>query len=232
MTSIRIITLNIEGDKHLDIVICLQEVFEKDVEQIKKSLSMNGEFIPCMYINEENVAHFSPGNVWGIMVLTNLLEYSISKKYYSSYSSELPELGYKNPNAAHRVLFIIDVRKQAQNFRIITTHFTWTPDGNPLPLQFEHMEAMLSVLNTFDEFVLCGDFNAPRGGEVWKILAKKYTDTIPPNITTTLDPNIHRTKNLELVVDGIFSTPKYSVTNVAVRGGLSDHKAIIATIIK
>jgi exonuclease III len=62
-TSIKLITLNIEGDRHLDRVIpflqkenahvvCLQEVLQSNVELLKKELQMFGEYEPTLAYKE------------------------------------------------------------------------------------------------------------------------------------------------------------------------------------
>ena len=55
-------------------------------------------------------------------------------------------------------------------------------------------------------------------------------DHLPATVTTTLDAKFHYAGALELVVDTIFATPEYSVDDVKVLEGISDHKGILATI--
>jgi endonuclease/exonuclease/phosphatase family metal-dependent hydrolase len=78
--------------------------------------------------------------------------------------------------------------------------------------------------------VLCGDFNAPRGKEIFSRLAAHWTDHVPLAHTTSLDPVLHRAGALQLMVDGIFSTPDYDVSGVRLHQGVSDHCAITARI--
>ncbi len=78
--------------------------------------------------------------------------------------------------------------------------------------------------------MLCGDFNAPRGGPVFDKLADHLADNIPPAATTTIDPNLHRSGALELVVDGLFTSPHFTASDVALHPGLSDHQGVTATI--
>ena len=243
MSSLKVVTCNIEGNRHLPEVIsflqserpdvvCLQEVLGSNVERLKNELSMNGEFIPCLKIDQENFVGFPVGETWGVMVLTNLLEFSISTNPYVTNGESIPEFGYKNPNAANRVLEIIEVKKEDVLFRVITTHFTWTPDGKSSELQRDNLQKMLAILKQYDEFVLCGDFNAPRGGEIWEMIASAYKDNIPLDALSTIDPNLHRVKDIQLVVDGVFSTSSYTVSDVRLHEGVSDHKAVVATINK
>ena len=81
-------------------------------------------------------------------------------------------------------------------------------------------------------FVLTGDFNAPRGGEIFAELASRYKDNIPNHYQSSLDPDLHRVKNLKLMVDGLFSTPDYNLGEVRLINGVSDHLAVAAKVSK
>jgi endonuclease/exonuclease/phosphatase family metal-dependent hydrolase len=124
------------------------------------------------------------------------------------------------------------VGKEGVEYKIATMHFTWTPDGQPSDLQRVHIEELFTLLDPMGELVLTGDFNAPRGGEIWSRLAARYVDNVPLQYTTSLDAGLHRVKNLERMVDGVFSTQEYRVSAVSMKDGVSDHMALIATIEK
>ena len=78
--------------------------------------------------------------------------------------------------------------------------------------------------------MLCGDFNAPRGGEIFGLLAQKYKDNVPQKYTTSIDGILHRAGPLPFMVDGLFSTPGYTVSHVEMVCGISDHCALIANV--
>ncbi len=239
----KLISLNIEASNHLDRVlpflqqesadvVCLQEVIDTDVEALKKSLHMDGVYVPAVYINIGNKPEdtlLPIGTHEGTMILFNeepknilLLPYVKQDKRVPSYNGI--------PNNVNRFLLGVELQMNQTFYRVFTTHFTWTPNGKSSSLQFEDMDKMLTQLDTFEQYILCGDFNAPRGGEIWRLLTNRLHDNIPQSVTTTLDPVIHRIKNLQLVVDGIFSTPSYLVTGVRLESGISDHQALIATL--
>ena len=90
---------------------------------------------------------------------------------------------------------------------------------------------MLRLFEQKKEIVFCGDFNAPRGGEVFSTLATVFTDNIPSSVTTTMDNALHRVgdKLRPLVVDGLF-TRGYKASNVRVVCGVSDHCAVVGEI--
>ncbi len=115
-------------------------------------------------------------------------------------------------------------------YRLCNTHFLWTPDGSTSDEQRQALSNMFELLENEKEFVLCGDFNAPRGREIFSTLAQKFKDNVPPEYTSSLDPVLHRAAPLHLMVDGLFSTPGYNVTGVKMVGGVSDHCALVGHI--
>jgi endonuclease/exonuclease/phosphatase family metal-dependent hydrolase len=101
----------------------------------------------------------------------------------------------------------------------------------------------LGILETQGEFVLTGDFNAPRmhkgnPGEIFSAIASRYTDNIPVHYETSIDASLHRngkTRPLDFVdkmVDGLFTTPVYTAHDVGLHFGVSDHAAVSAIISK
>jgi endonuclease/exonuclease/phosphatase family metal-dependent hydrolase len=93
------------------------------------------------------------------------------------------------------------------------------------------MKNLLALLAKTPELILCGDFNAPRGGEIFKMLADKYKDNIPPEYDSSLDTELHRIGKIKkLMVDGLFTTSAYIVSDVKLSEGVSDHKAVTAII--
>jgi endonuclease/exonuclease/phosphatase family metal-dependent hydrolase len=127
----------------------------------------------------------------------------------------------------HRVAVIVS----CTGFQFGCTHFTWTPDGNPNEAQRHDLAVLLDVLKKYPELVLCGDFNIPRASnELYRLLAERYTDHVPPEIHNSLDPQYHRKPSLVHMVDYIWSTPHYCVEGVRVVCGVSDHCAIVAEV--
>ena len=94
----------------------------------------------------------------------------------------------------------------------------------------QDLKVLFELLENIPEFILCGDFNAPRGTAIFDSIAEKYKDNIPQDISTTIDKNLHKAGDLQLVVDGLFTTPEYKVDSIKILDKLSDHCAILATI--
>lgn len=97
-------------------------------------------------------------------------------------------------------------------------------------MQQRLLPKLLETLGSFPELILAGDFNAPRGGEVFGTIAARYKDNIPPEYKTSIDGGLHRAGKLEYMVDGLFTTPQYIASKVRLIDGVSDHMAIVAEI--
>nr|MBP6949111.1 endonuclease/exonuclease/phosphatase family protein [Candidatus Paceibacterota bacterium] len=117
-------------------------------------------------------------------------------------------------------------------YRYAVTHFPVTIKGESSVHQLEILKPFFEGLDTLQEFVLCGDFNAPRGKETFRRISEKYKDNIPLHYKTSIDQNLHRDKDQKImfVVDGLFTTPLYSTENTKLIDGVSDHMAVVSTI--
>lgn len=239
---LKLLSLNIEGDNHFEPilrlvereqpdVVCFQEVFEADLPFLQTSLHMQAQYVPTGLVTQPNNVRLSPKGKIGVAVFTRTLPQATSNAYYSGDPSSLGELNMRNPEVAPHAILRIDAVKDESLYRIITTHFTWAAGGGVNETQRRDLQQLFNVLEPFNEYVLCGDFNAPRGKEIFNLLATHYKDNIPPEVTTTMDNALHRNPHLlPLVVDGLFTTPKYMAADVQVIAGVSDHRAIIANI--
>lgn len=235
------VSLNVEGDKHLPRVIdflkrekpdvvCLQEVFAANLEMFKNELNLEGEFFPTVNVANETIWAKNIKGLSGMGILTNIKNANFNSDYYFGKRELVSSYIFTKPNSGARVLAWMDAEKDGRKYRIAATHFTWSSDGKANAEQKRDIKNLIKLLDKKGDFVLCGDFNAPRGGEIFKILADRYQDNIPRNAPTTLDAGYHRMPGLRLVVDGLFSTEKYKVSRVRVVNGISDHMAIAAEI--
>lgn len=242
---IKIISLNVERSKHLarnlpffleeqPDVLCLQEAFEADLERMKKELKM--PFLiwqPDVLIDTKTNSTGRPGYS-GQAILSRQPLTDTGEAYYY-----MPENGIALQSKG-----MVDVRltnaqgvvwasveKDGEQFVFANTHFTWTPDGFPDEHQETDFAALKSILSTLPPHVLVGDLNAPRGRGIWEKFSALYDrDNIPPDVPTTIDPELHRFGDLGHVVDCLFTNEKYRATDVRVVSGLSDHQAIVADI--
>lgn len=238
--SIRLVSLNIEGDNHYDKifpffsqekpdVICMQEVFEIDLPRFTQRLQMEHRYLACENITKENPYRLAPKGHQGIAIFSRLPILASCSSYYETFREE--DHGDSSPNSGHRGFLWVDVDVDGVVRRIVTTHFTWSPNGSVTELQKADLENLLSKTAQLGEHVICGDFNAPRGREIFDTLAQHYLDNIPADVICSLDKTIHRKGNLlpNLMVDGLF-TRGYRATDVQVIAGISDHCAVTAQI--
>lgn len=241
----KLISLNIEGNKHLDRqvpffkaenpdVLCLQEVFETDFEFFKKELGMEGAFVP-MHRSRLFFEEGQPFVPLGLAILTKCRQKDVKVNYYWKTQDELTDFIFGEEGAfdrQHRFLLTVCIESaSSKKFFIGSTHFTWSFGGNVSESQLRDMSSMMKELDRFEQIILCGDFNAPRGREIFGMLASKYIDAVPPEYITSLDNNLHKVKDIpSYMVDGLFHTRAYEVKGVRLKDGVSDHCAIVAEI--
>ncbi|MCD8527023.1 hypothetical protein LRY65_02295 [Candidatus Woesebacteria bacterium] len=137
----------------------------------------------------------------------------------------------QKPNSGRRTVQVVEVEQEGKKYRIANTHLTWTPNGSVTEEQLAAARNMLQHLKKYEALILVGDFNAPRGKETFQLLADTYTDNIPPEATSSLDPELHRAGPLPYMVDGVFTTSGYRVEHISLHTGISDHQGIVADIL-
>lgn len=237
--EVKILSLNIEGDKHLPEVIklvgrekpdvvCLEEIFGEDFQIFRRQFDMKGIFMPAVWIDSPGIPGFSKQGQFGVALLSRLPGKFSGNYYFKRRGPKLPR--YRGqPNAGHRCLVW---QKVGKGPIVAATHFTWSKNGQATQKQRRELTSLSQLLDKLQPDILCGDFNAPRGGEIWAAVSQKLVDNIPPGTKTTLDPTFHYTNGLELVVDGFFTSPNSGMTVKSLRlvGGVSDHLAIVASV--
>ena len=177
--------------------------------------------------------YYKPGKLcfWGVAILFNSCM-STSKAYYHKIHTPLPSFGNGLIGQIEPAIAFCTIKKNNILFNFATTHFPWSPNGQPSNEQLVEINNLFGILRKHNELILTGDFNAPRGGKIFGKISSVYTDWIPPHVKTTIDKDRHKSGDLQLVVDGLFSTNNYQVDNVRVTNGVSDHCAIQANIVK
>lgn len=239
--ALSLVSINIERDKHFERfmpflkkrapdVICFQELFEKDIVRITNELGGEIRFVPFM--------KYDTGEPIGIGMWTALPFREVIEQQYAGHQEEglrthsesaTPDEKYK---LIKDILLVAEIEKEGTTYRIATTHFVWTPDGQANEQQRRASTALLGLLHEIPEYILCGDFNAPRGGEIFERFSSELKDNIPAEYDTSLDPELHRAKGLRYMVDVLFTTPTYTATNVELVFGISDHAVVSALITK
>ena len=244
MSTLKVVSLNIEGSRHLERVIpflklekadivCLQEVMEEDIKFFRK------EFEGVYYFTPMTQKKYGDDNSYvdfGTLIFTSYKSRLVDTDYYFFNSDDSQEMQYFNREdingSVNNALTVVEVENENITYKIATIHFTWSKDGEANDEQRRDWKELLKKLQKHKEIVFCGDFNMPRGREMFSCVTEYYKDNIPKDIESSLDPQFHRVPELRYMVDGLFSTDGYVVSNVEMKCGISDHCAVTGHIEK
>jgi exonuclease III len=251
---LKLISINIEADKHLDLVIpflqterpdilAVQEIFEEHLSVFSEKTGMTLAGFSPMALQPSFLDKSGPKDKkWGVAIFSRLPVIDSGERIYVGVKDQIPvfakaEDEMSSPNSSNYVLCFAKISDGETMYTIATTHFTWTPLGLSTQYQKEHAQLLFAALDSIgNELVLCGDMNAPRGYGTWELFAARYKDTIPQEYKTSIYLPLHRSgivKADELsdkMVDGLFITSEYRAEDVRLVGGVSDHMAIVAMI--
>ena len=236
--AIRFISVNIERDKHLDRIekllmesnadlVCLQEVMQYDVNRLAKTHGYYEFFSPT-------TRHKAGDDNWeGVLILSRYP--FVTTQIHQYAGPEVPAVYDKSSTTSLQqtrryLLQVCEITLNNQTYRFANTHFTWSRDGQADDYQRQDVQKMLNYLEAYPSFVLSGDFNAPRGREIFSTIAERYKDNVPAHYETSLDKDLHRCGYLPYMVDGLFSTPDYTIRDVELVFGVSDHAAVRAVV--
>ncbi len=248
MGGLSLVSLNIERSKHLHRILpffearrpdvfCVQELLERDVALISQLFKYKSDHVPLSMFQGST----DEGVPQGIGIFSNYPLFDIRVAYYAGDASQLPatiELDPATYKSGNRAVLLVSVDKDGKRYRIATTHFTWSEKGRATDLQREHLSRLIRLLESEKELILCGDFNLPRGGELFGELERNYKDNIPSHYKTSVDLTLHRNRHddsaelMNKMVDGLFTTVGYVARDVQLVPGLSDHMAIVASVEK
>jgi endonuclease/exonuclease/phosphatase family metal-dependent hydrolase len=230
--------LNIEKYRHIERiipalcendldVICLQEVPEDMVGRLAQALQASAYYVTTWRVWRED---FQQEKAFGLAVFVRR---GAAVNYDDFLYHAAAETDQPCPH--NGMLQYLTIEKDGVLYHVGNTHFRWTPNALPSLDQYRDMSELLGVIETQlpdDGIILCGDFNAPRGGPVWDKLSARFRDGVPPFIMTTLDQEYHRAAPIFLVVDGIFTSAHYDTFDVEVVGGLSDHMLVAGKVVR
>ena len=249
----KIVSLNIEGDKHLQRVIpfimseqaelyCLQEVFVEDVTTLLSVLPG----YTCSFARNLGRAHNNELSAEGIAVLSRLPHTIFKTEYYHHPIGAIPQRYDSSSLEARwqsegRSLITAFVRHNNRDLVISNTHFTWTPDGKKNSYQQRDFEALKEYLDECPRIIIVGDFNVARHqNDIYdQLLGIGLVDHVPASLSGSIDLEFHRYRNnpelakllSTFMVDYVFSK-KYSDLSIRVssRFGISDHCALIVQL--
>ena len=232
---------NIEGDKHISTVkdflityspdiVCFQEAPESETRELASKCGYEFTFRANAIVKRTFVPGISADKTFGLAILSRVRVVNKGQYTYAGSPDHIPLYKHGKPNSRRREIFFVDLSNQ---FRVATTHFTWAPEGSLTDEQRRDITTLLQKAKFMGECLFIGDFNFPRPNEIYQQMLNIFRDNIPSFYKSSLDPNIHpEGKKLQILIDYLFSTPSYQVKGVELIEGISDHKAIIARVIK
>ncbi len=235
----KLVSLNMEHDKHLERVVpflqreepdvvCLQEVLEGDLSRLGVALGAQWHFAPMTRFTHEG--HPRHGEVQGVAVFSRVPVLGHEVRYYFGGEGSVPDHCEDERDSVWQALVMVEVELSGKRVRIGTTHFMKSYHGAPDDYQRRRLPALLSVLEQYDSFVVCGDFNIPRGTELYYSFASHYVDRVPQHYASSIDPNLHRVPGLRYMIDYFWSTPDMSAEEVSMVCGVSDHCALVGIL--
>ena len=220
----KIISLNIEGRRHLDKALpflknekpdCIA-LMEAPIE-IQGWLQKQGyqtTFSPRVHRHQDG-QFFETG-----IYFASYEKHTAHTYYYHRGNEKIVELDENNVRMtiSNPVIFA-----SIGNINIATTHFTWNPNGETADTyQKTDLKVLLSYLKNQPSHILCGDFNIPRHINIlYNEIIKHYSDSIPSEYKSSLD---------SFMVDYVFTQPPFYTSNTRFEFGVSDHAAIITNI--
>ena len=238
--ALTLASINIERSKHLSRVfsfleaaspdvVCLQEVIEEDICAFRNRLHYQHHVYAPLSLHPDDGRNRSQGlGIFSRLPFVETVEIAYAGEGTGYDVVDLTSMHSKYRTNRY-VLVLVSIAFGGQPFSIANTHFPWTPDGSAAEFQRKACGNLIAAL-IGRELVLCGDFNAPRGGEIFTRLATQWRDNVPSHYVTSIDPKLHRAGPLQLMVDGLFSTDGYRLRDVVLHNGVSDHCAITAVV--
>lgn len=217
-------------------VVCMQELFEDQIDFYKKELQMECIYKPMGLWDSSISCKENKGiRKFGIAIFAkNIKE---SKYEYITGNEDNLNIHVSSTRVEDRnnvntpIMWAKIISSSGREYNIANTHFTWTYEGTATPFQIEDAKKLISILDSnLEEFIFMGDTNAPRGRETFDMIATYFKDNIPKEYTTSIDQNLHRVKGLEYIVDCLFTKGDIKVENVKLVDGLSDHMAVVGEV--
>lgn len=138
-------------------------------------------------------------------------------------------------HVGRRLLHLI-LEKEGQEISFLNIHFAWGPTPKERLYQTEQGDKLVHYLNSVKKpFVLTGDFNLTSDQPTIQKVEKLAVNLTKQNhITNTLNPRLHRAKELfpqGLAVDYIFASEGIKVKSFdVIEKDLSDHLGLVAEI--
>lgn len=128
-----------------------------------------------------------------------------------------------------RTALFVELQKEEERIRFITTHLSWGRSSNDTPLKLEPGRKLYEFIKTVEKpFILTGDFNVNPSSQIVKMIDSLARNLTTENgVTNTLNPRTHKAPHLfppGLTVDYIYVSDGVIVKDFYVVGeDISDH---------
>lgn len=245
----KLISLNVEIDKHYDTVwpfldaespdiLCLQEASDDYIAGLKE----RGYHVTAL----EHVKKIAQEGheITDHDLIATKLPHEAHTWYYFNPGGELEVENESDRRLTNRqgLVEVTFTDESGEVYTVLTTHFTLGPDGATMsPEQKADMDKLLAHADTLPPHIFCGDLNFSREHHpFFPVLTERYVDNIPEHYASSMDRNLHKHgSNPEksfifdsFMVDYLFTQPPYKASDVRLEFGISDHAAVIANIHK
>lgn len=210
-------------------IINLQETPTQVFEDALSQLSYKGE-LALLFDITQNV-HFK----WGNATLYSpelLLKRKIITELRDKYEPMPQNEGVEDIVDITKNILHTEFEIGGKNLSVLNTHLAWGPNPTDRPYKLEQGKRLVDYVKTIQgNFILSGDFNVTPDSQIVQSLNSLATNHITKhNITNTLNPRLHRVKNLfpsGHAVDYIYTSPDIKTENFeVVKDDLSDHFAL------
>lgn len=234
----KIIQLNVEKDKHREgvrsliekfdpDVLCLEEViFDPSLPSFEDRFGASGVFVPVLLDDF--------GRKQGTAIVSKHGLKDVEIKYYWKDKEELLKDIHREINGEfHYALIKATITCGGVDYKVAVTHFPVSYPGTRVSeFQMTCFENLKPMIDSCDDIIFCADLNSARGLPIYDYFAGILNDNVPKDVTTTIDGALHRAGHIYLVVDSIFTSNHYDVSDISLIDGVSDHLALLANIVK
>lgn len=245
----KLITLNVEIDRHYDTVwpfldtespdvICLQEATDIYIN----GLIERGYHVASLP-RVKKLSLVGDELVDSVLIATKRPHKADTWHYYHPGGElQLENKADRRETNRQGLVAATFTDETGTSYTVLTTHFTLgLDDATASHEQEEDMEKLLKYTNSLSPHIFAADLNIPRQhNALYSSLIARYIDAIPPHEPTSMDRDFHTLgsdpeKSFifdSCMVDYILTQPQYKARNVRLQFGISDHAAVIADIHK
>lgn len=190
--------------------------------EVEAKLEMRGVFEPMWEIES-----------WGELGLAIFSKWNfkrVEKEFYYKNKLVWPEFPKAGEWEFPGLFLGGELEMNMRNIWIATTHFVWSLYPEITDEQRQAGKNLLKTIAKHDQLILGGDFNVTHESEIYKMLVSQLKDDNPDNLRNTLQPEVHRSRGLDLAVDFMFHKGEMSKLEAKVpMVKASDHLPVVVT---